>query len=186
MDDQLQSFLEKDETIILKSQPEPFETLDQTHKTGFYIKAVVTTVICIALIIGYCSATLGSGNFKIALPIVIAGIGIVVILSTFMDARKIRKQKFYITNQRLIWENDGLKGIPYKTIDQYKFDTDADHHTSLLIGVDAVHKRSSKWRTLGASSVFNNMDTGICEQAVFYAISNPSEFKAAFEKQMKA
>ena len=72
----------------------------------------------------------------------------------------------------------------YESIKEYLFSRDEDDHTSLLIGVDAVKKKSSRWRALGASSVFMNETTGICEQAVFYAIPKAERFKKIFEEQL--
>ena len=185
MDEELKSALEEGEKILWEGSPEDFVTLDKTNKKPFIIKAALTALICIALIVTYSAATIPDNNFKPALAIVIAAFGVLIASSTFLDARKIRKQKYCITDKKLIWINDSTKKIPYESIKEYLFSTDEDDHTTLLIGVDAVKRKSSKWRSLAASSVYMNEETGVCEQAVFYAIPKADSFKKIFEDQLQ-
>lgn len=185
MDNDLRSALEKDEKILWEGSPEPFVTLDKTNKIAFIRKTVITVLVCLALILTYSLGTIPLENFKIGVVLIIMFFGALIISSVFMDARKIRKQRFAITNQRLIRQGDELRSISLSKIKKYLFSMDEDGHTSLLIGDDAVKKKSSKWRTMGASTIFINDETGECEQAVFYAIAKPDSFKKVFEEQMK-
>ena len=185
MDEELKDALEQDEKLLWEGRPESFVTLDKTNKQAFTTKAIITVLVCIALILSYYAATAANDNFKIGVAAVIAGFGMLIICSTFLDARKLRKQKYGITDRRLLWMSDVVRSVPYSSIKQYRFGTDEDGHTSLLIGAEAIKKKSTKWRTMGASSVFMN-DAGECEQAVFYAISDPDRFKKIFEEQRKA
>lgn len=185
MDEELKSALHEGENILWHGKPESFITLDKTNKPPFVIKSVITAVVCLALIIGYAVLTIPTDNFKPLLPVIIAGFGVLIASSTFLDAKKIRKQQYYITDERLIWINDNIKSIPYNTIREYLFSKDEDNHTSLLVGAEAVKKKSSKWRMMASSSVFMNENTGICEQAVFYAIPGADRFKKIFEEQLQ-
>ena len=184
MDEELKSALKDGEEILWQGKPESFVTLDKTNKKSFVIKAVITAVICVGLIIAYGAATIPQDNFKLVLPLVVAGFGILIASSAFLDARRLRKMRYFITDERLLWISDSTRSIPYESIKEYLFSRDEDDHTSLLIGVDAVKKKSSRWRALGASSVFMNETTGICEQAVFYAIPKAERFKKIFEEQL--
>jgi len=185
MNEELKNILDEGETVLHQSVPESFETLDRTNKGHFTIKTVLAVGICGAMIIAYIIGTAATASFKPVLVIVLAFIAVMVCLSTFLDARKIRRQRFFITDRRLIWYNDSMRSIPYPSITQYKIARDEDGHTSLLIGENAVKSKSRKWRFMATSPVFMNQETGICEQAVFYAISDPEKFMTVFEDQIK-
>ena len=185
MDEELKSALEEGETVLWQGSPEDFVTLDKTNKKPYIIRVVIPALVCIALIVTYGAATIPDNNFKPALAAVIAAFGVLIASSTFLDARKIRKQKYCITDKKLIWINDSTKKIPFETIKEYLFSTDEDDHTTLLIGADAVKRKSSKWRSLAASSVYMNEETGTCDQAVFYAIPKAERFKIIFEDQLQ-
>ena len=163
MDEELRSALHEGESVLWKGNPESFVTLDKTNKKPFLIKACITALVCIALIVAYSVAVIPSGNFKPVLPLVIAGFGVLIASGTFLDARRLRKLRYFITDQRFILISDSTRSVPLEAIEEYLFSRDEDNHTSLLIGVDAVKKKCSKWRTLAASSVFMNETTGICE-----------------------
>ena len=184
MEEELKSALNDGEKILWQGKPENFVTLDKTNKKPFIIKAVITAVICVGLIIAYCLATIPLENFKPVLPLVIAAFGILIASGPFLDARRLKKTRYFITDQRLLWISDSVKSVPYGSIKEYLFSRDEDDHTSLLIGVDAVKKKSARWRTLASSSVYMNETTGVCEQAVFYALPNAERFKRIFEEQL--
>ncbi len=185
MDDSLKEALKAEEKVLWQGSPEPFVTLDKTNKMPFIVKAVITVAVCLGMIIPYCVYGAEAGNMKIGLPLVIAGIGILVIISNFLDARKLRKEQILLTDSRILWKSDSVREVPYSSIKEYLFSMDEDGHTTLLIGVDAVKKKSRKWRTMASSTVFMNTDTGVCEQAVIYAIPQPDEFKKIFEAQLR-
>ena len=91
MDEELKSALKDGEKILWQGKPESFVTLDKTNKKSFVIKAVITAVICVGLIIAYGAATIPQDNFKPVLPLVVAGFGILIASSAFLDARRLRK-----------------------------------------------------------------------------------------------
>ena len=184
MDEELRSALNDGEKILWQGKPEKFVTLDKTNKKAFATKAVITAVICIGLIIAYGVATIPQGMFKPVLPLVVAAFGLLIAVSVFLDARRVRKMQYFITDQRLLWMTDSITGVPYEAIKEYLFSRDDDDHTSLLIGAEAVKKKSSRWRTLAASPVSINDTTGICEQAVFYALPHAERAKKIFEEQL--
>ena len=183
MDDTLKSALEKGEKILFKGKSESFETLDKTNKQPFMITTVLTVLICLALILTYTVNTLAIENFKILVPVVIAAVGALIISSVFRDSRKIRKLEYVITNKRLMRLGEDIVSIPFPAIKQYIFKMDEEGHTSLLIGEDAITKKSSKWRSAGVSSFSKDPNTGECEHAVFYAV--PDQFRKVFEAHMQ-
>ena len=185
MEEDLKAALDADEIILFKGQAEPFETLDKTHKKPFIISTVMTVLICISLIVAYTITTVQINNFKVLVPFVIGAVGVLIISSVFRDARKIRKQQYVITNKRLIRQSDEVLGLPYSAIDQYLFKTDEDGHTSLLIGADGIKTKSKNWRKWGAGSLHVETDSGKCDQAVFYAISDLNQFRKTFVEQVK-
>ena len=182
MDENLKSTLEKDEKILFKGKPESFETLDKANKQPFIITTVLTVLVCLALILTYTINTLAIENFKILVPFVIAAIGALIISSTFRDSRKIRKLEYVITNKRLMRLGDEISSMPFPAIKQYIFKLDEEGRTSLLIGEDAITKKTSKWRSAAVSSFAKDLNTGECEQAVFYAI--PDRFRKIFTEQI--
>ena len=182
MDENLKSTLEKDERILFKGKPESFETLDKTNKQPFMITTVLTVLVCLALILTYTVNTLAIENFKILVPLIIAAVGALIISSTFRDTRKIKKLEYVITNKRLMRLGDEISSMPFQAIKQYIFNQDEEGHTSLLIGEDAIMKKSSKWRSAAVSSFSKDPNTGECEHAVFYAI--PERFRNVFTEQI--
>ena len=184
MDEDLKNALEEGETILFKGKPEPFQTLDKISKPPFVITTVLTVLICTALCVSYAVNTIPSGTFKILLPIVVAAIGILIISSVFRDARRIRNQQYVITNKRLIRKGEDVCSLPYSAVTQYVFKEDEEGHTSLLIGPDGIKAKSKNWRKLGASSLSVNTENGKCEQAVFYGIPQPEEFRKIFVEQV--
>ena len=180
MDEELKAALEEGEKILFKGKPEAFETLDKTHKQPFLIRTVLTVLICIALIVSYAVNTIPANNFKIVLPIILAAIAILVITSDFRDAKRIRNFQYVITNKRLLRKGDEITRLPYSAITQYLFKMDDDGHTTLLIGPGGIKIKSRKWRSLGGSPFSISSENGKCEQAVFYAIPQPDEFRKIF------
>ena len=186
MEEALKSALDTDEIILFKGQAESFETLDKTNKNPFVIRTVLTVLICISLIVAYAVSTIPIENFKILVPLVVAAVAALIITSVFRDSRKIRKQQYVITSKRLIRQNsDEVSGLPYSAIEQYLFKMDEDGHTSLLIGKDGTKTKSSNWRKWGASSLSVSTESGKCDQAVFYAVPKPDQFRKIFVGQME-
>ena len=181
MDEELKNELKDGEKILYIGNAEPFQTLDRTNRNPFVVRTVLTVLISIALMISYTIEAMKINNFKILVPVIIAAIAYLVIASAFRDAKNIRKQKYVITDKRLIRKGDGTSGIPFSAIGQYLFKMDEDGHTSLLIGEDGIKTSSRNWRKWGASTL-SVSEKGKCDQAVFYAIEQPDEFRKVFEK----
>ncbi|MBQ6365942.1 MAG: hypothetical protein IJI61_05945 [Oscillospiraceae bacterium] len=184
MGDSITEILHTDEQVLWQGTPEAFSLLDKTNKKSILIRVIVTAAVCIAAVIAYYSSMRSTSEFKIGIPIGILLLGVLVMATPLMDARRIRRQTFVITSERLLWKSESIREIPFSAIKEYLFSMDEDGHTTLLVGRDAVRKKSRKWRTMGAGTVFTD-DEGICEQAVFYAIPEPEKFKKIFEEQMQ-
>ena len=185
MEEDIKEVLEEGEKILWNGGPEAFTVLDKTNKKPFMIKLVLTALVCIALIVAYVtSINSGGGDFKPLLIVIIVAIGILVVSSTYIDARNVRKQKYYLTDKNIIKISDSAQKVPLDKIGNYRFRADADGHTSLLIGENTVNSKMKKWRTLAVKPVSFDDKGGKCDLAVFYAIPSVNQFQRLLDEKL--
>lgn len=178
MDELLKSALKDDEKLLWSGKPESFETLDKTNKPAFTKKAVISAVAAILLSIVYTFLVAKSNNFKIGVVIVIFAIALFVPLAVLLDANKLKKSILYaVTDQRLITVADSAKGVEYSAIKTAAFKTDADGHTSLLCGADALELPPDKWRAQAVTGVCLDDSAEVCERYAMYALPNAEKLK---------
>lgn len=172
MEESLKSIMDDGEQLLWRSRPEPFETLDKTHKKSVIVKSIITAVVTVAIITAYIIAAVrSSADMKVGLIVIILVIGGYMIASPFLHARKLRKKAEYaITTRQLVLITDDAKGTPYDKIGVAAIRTDDDGHSSLLCGEDAIKAPAVRWRGYSMSGAHTNVDTGRCDALVFYAI----------------
>lgn len=186
MEEILKEALKSGEKLLWSGRPESFETLDATHKKDFVVSLVCSAVIAAVLLALYVYFAL-KNNVEIKAFVVI----VVLILSFFKplgvwtDASRLKKSVMYAaTDKRLIVIREGTKEASYGRIQEAQFKTDADGHTSLLCGKNALKLKDVKWR--GATIVGQNTDDGEapCDSFVMYAVPESEKLKAVLAEKL--
>lgn len=179
MEDLLKESLREDEKLLWSGRPEPVETLDKTHKIPFIRNGIITALVTIGICVFYIVlAAVKSVPVKSGVLIVVAACGIFLILRDLSDASKIRKQVFYaITDKRLMVITDSAKSVEYSAVSLAKLDTDADGHTSLLCGKDAIKTKPWKRRAAVLTGAVLDENNGMCDRFVLYALPDAGKVK---------
>lgn len=186
MEDILKEALREDEQLLWSGRPEPFETLDKTHKKPFIRSTILTAVVTLAICLAYILYA-GSRNVdvKIGVPIVVAACGIFIILRGLMDASKLKKGVLYaITDKRLFVVMDSARAVEYSSIHEARFCTDEDGHTSLLCGDRGVKAKPHSCRAAVLTGVCTDSDTGLCENFAMYAIPDAGKVKTILKQYL--
>lgn len=178
MEEQLLSKLKEGETILWMARPEPFETLDRTHKPHFIKKALLLTVVFGALIGAYAYAAVVNG-VGIKLPLILFGIlgALYGIFGEFLDARKLKRKTLYaLTNQRML-SVLGLtcEGAEYENLQDYTFVSDEDGHVSLLCGERSRDTKPFGRRSATVCGAQTNVETGLCQGFAMYGVTGEVE-----------
>lgn len=182
LNEMLKAALEKDEQILWQGKAEPFETLDNTHRKSFTIKATVGGLIALFVSVLYVLASKGIGikPFVFVLVFLLCGIPASNVLG---DASKLRKITYYATDRRLIILRDSVRDMRYSSIHEACFKTDSDGHVSLLCGEEAIKMKPEKWRE--TAIVGQGATEGPeCIRFVFYAPTDPEALKAVLNKHL--
>lgn len=174
MDEMLSAYLEENEQILWDSHPEPFTTLDRTHKDPFIKKVwitLITTAVLLALYIGVIG---GHDPLIIAVTVIIAAY---ICISTHMNAWQLKKARYLITDRRIIVMNNDITFAHYDEIPMAFFRKDADGHTSLVCGEYAIELAPHKWRSYSAAGVRFIPNSKVCDNLILYAIPDPDKVK---------
>ena len=179
MEELLKESLREEEKLLWSGSPEPFETLDKTHKTPFIRNGIITGLITIAICVAYVIlANIEDVPLKPGVLVIVAACGIFIIVRALLDASKIRKRVQYaITDKRLIVLTDSAKSVEYSAVSAAKLDKDGDGHASLLCGEDAIKAKPWKRRALVLTGAVTNDTTGVCESFVMYALPETDKVK---------
>lgn len=179
MEELLKESLSEEETLLWSGRPEPFETLDKTHKKPFIRSAIITALITLAICAAYVILIIiENTQLKPGVLVVVAACGVFLILRSLLDASKIRKQVQYaITDKRLMILTDNAKSIEYSAVSVSKLDRDEDGHISLLCGENAIKAKPWKRRAAVLTGAVINDNTGMCVSFVMYAIPDADKVK---------
>lgn len=178
MDEILKSALKDDEKLLWTGKPESFETLDKTHRPGFKKKIIISAVIAVVLSVIYALIVAKSNNFKISIVLVIIVFAAYVPLTVLLDANKLKKKISYaITDKRLITVLDSAKGLDYSAVKTAAFKTDADGHTTLLCGPDALAQSPDKWRAQAVIGACMDESAVVCERYAMYALPDADKVR---------
>lgn len=185
MNDKLKSALDECENVLFTCVPEDFKPAQGARKPLFIKKVITSLLVAAAFIGGYCALGAKTGKIMPGVIVLIAVVAAYVIASVFLEANKVRKQEFVITDKRLLCKKDDTyKAIPYSAIKEYRFDKDPDGKTCLLIGTDALKEGFAKWISLAASPFIIEEDSGICSRGALFPVPDAKKFEALFEDQL--
>lgn len=178
MEELLKEELHAGEKILWHGGPEPFETLDVTHKQHVIVKAVLTIGIVFTLCIAYLVFANSKGiELKPSLVVIAMLCAVLASFNYIFQSKKLSKMNYIITDQRIIFGTDILKSLEFAKIDKVEFKKDADGHTSILFGDVAIKSKAHQWRSLSLADAYIDSDTGYCSRFALYAVSNVDEVK---------
>lgn len=177
MSEQIKNLLNPGEEILWSGKPEEFTVLDKTHKSAFLRKAIIGGVITLLLCVGYYIAVVGNGEPKWIIFAILVSMYVLIVFGEFSDGSKLRKITYYLTDARLLIENDSVTDIPLDKVKQYRFDTDPDGHEYLIIGECVMKGKIRKMRSFAVTPVLTDSETGVCRRAVLYAVPNTGTLK---------
>lgn len=178
MEEILKSALDDNEKLLWTGRPENFEALDETNRKYFIKKAIIAAAVSALLIAAYALMVVSSGNFKFSIVAIILVFAVYGPLNVLMDANKLKKKIGYaITDKRLITVLDSARGIPYSAVKCAEFRTDADGHTALLCGPDAVNSKAEQWRAFTVIGACMDESGEQCERYVMYALPEAERVK---------
>lgn len=183
MEDNVQISLEPGEQILWQGKPEPFKTLDKTHKKSFAVKASIGGLIAIIISAVYVLAVINTAPIKIfVFPVVFILCGIPA-FNLLGDASKLRKTVYLATDRRLISVRDSAHDMKYTCIHEAAFRTDRDGHVSLLCGDEAMKLKPEKWREAAVVGQRATEGPG-CHRFVFYAPTDTDVLKAILNEHL--
>ena len=174
MDELLNTYLEKGEKILWDGHPEPFTTLDRTHKQPFTRKLVITLITTAILLALY---ILFVDDMKPLIVVVVLIIAAYICVSTHMNAWQLKKARYLITDRRIIVMNNDFTSAHFDEIPMAFFRKDADGHTSLVCGEYAIKLAPHKWRGYSAAGARIESDSRLCDSLILYAIPEPAKVK---------
>ena len=178
MDEIIKEELRAGEKVLWTGSPESFETLDVTNKQPVIKKGIMIIGVIVALCIIYIAYALSKGiEIKPALVVIAMACAIAGSVNFISDARKLRRMKYAITDQRIIFKLDLAKSLEFAKISEVEFKTDADGHTSILFGKNAIKAKAHQWRSLALADAYIDEDTGLCSRFAMYAIPEAEEVK---------
>lgn len=189
MEDNLQSKLKPEETLLWTGRPETFETLDATHKPAYLKKCVAVVIAVVALIAWYINSATSKGHSVDAVVIILfLLIGTYAIASDLLDANKLKNKTLYaLTDMRMISLIGGsLEGVEYKNVDCYNFVEDEDGHVTLLCGEWPMEEKSRLRRTATIRGACNDANTGRCNSFAMYALDDVDTVKKIIGEHMAA
>lgn len=186
MEQKLYELIGEDEQLLWFGKPE-FKLLGETHKTFFAVKTLVVAFGLVAFLMYYfLGVTNGTIQFKAAVPVILVVIAAVPVAIEWLDAKKMQKTVYGITDCRMISMVDGaVHAVEYDKVKEFKFAEDADGQVSLVCGKDVIKKGPRTYRTSAVYGLTMSADNTTCERFVLYAIPEADQVKELVAKLMK-
>lgn len=186
MEQKLKETLMDGEKLLWSGTPE-FKTLGETHKNFFAAKVVVIVFALVAFFMYYLIGVReGTIPFKASVFVIMGVIAAVPLLLEWLDAQKMKKTIYAVTDSRLIALVDtAVHVISYDKIKEYKFAEDADGQVSLVCGCDMMKKSPRSYRASAVFGLRMKDDQSECERFVMYAIPEADQVKKLVAKPVK-
>lgn len=186
MEQKLYDILTDGEKVLWSGKPE-FKILGETHKKFFAAKVVVIAFALIAFFMYYfIGVKEGTIPFKASVLVIMGVIAAVPLMLEWLDAQKMKKTIYAVTDKRLISLVDtAVNALPYDRIKEYKFAEDADGQVSLVCGCDMMKKNPRSYRASAVFGLRMKDDNSECERFVMYAIPEADKVKKLVAKLVK-
>ncbi|QNL43723.1 hypothetical protein H8790_09615 [Oscillibacter hominis] len=174
MEKELNDFLRKNEVVRWQGKPTDFPLLDGENKFRILRTWILTVALTIGLLMLYCSKNEEWSMGFIALTLAVATL---IMVSPILERINLRKQKYWLTDQRAIVMTKGkaLYYMELSDVDDFQMVTDVATQDCLVLGSELfseVHKQL-RWRACHPKiDVMTNDDQDCAAGLVFYCISN--------------
>lgn len=186
MEQKLYDNLMEGEKLLWSGKPE-FKILGETHKNFFAGKIVVIAFALISFFMYYLIGVKnGTIEFKASVIVIMAVVAAVPMALEWLDAQKMKKAIYAVTDRRLISLVDtAVNAVSYNQIKEYKFAEDADGQVSLVCGSEMMKKNPRSYRASAVFGLKMKEDHSECERFVMYAIPEADEVKKLVATLMK-
>lgn len=183
MEQKLNENLIDGEKLLWSGKPE-FKTLGETHKKAFAAKVVVIVAALVAFFAYYFSGVkAGTIPFKVMAVVIMLVIAAVPLMLEWLDAQKMKKTVYAVTDKRLITLVDtAVNAVSYDQVKEFKFAEDADGQVSLVCGCDMMKKNPRSYRASAVYGLRMKADNSECERFVMYAIPEADKVKKLVSK----
>jgi len=171
MEKKLNDHLIEGEKILWTGSPD-FVALGKTNKPFIVGKAALVILAMAIFLVYYLSqVAAGAAEMKISAFVIVAALTALVVLPEILDANKLKKTIYAVTNRRLISVVSGsVESVEYSKIKEYAFEEDADGQVSLLCGDHAMQSKPRLRRLLTILGTRLSEDKTVCESFVFYGV----------------
>ena len=169
--------LTQGEQILWEETPVPFSVVSRYNRGELILKWGIIPAIALAMII---MNTLSTGQTDIKLAILLVVISVVVAILPLTKRPKIMKQRYMVTDKRVIMFNPEFDQeytyyINTEDIDGYRIVTGKSEKPSVVFGKSIVGdiKSNLMWRACTEIKVKEKQDNLVsCEALVFYNVNN--------------
>lgn len=174
MNKNLQEYLRENETVLWQGEPEAMPLMENGNKTEVLRTWILTVAIIGAVLVAYITQN-DQWSMNVAIGMVVIGIAIMV--SPFFERASVKRQKYYITNQRAILEFDAntFYSMNLDEIDDYKVYSDVANEDCLVLGsvLFAEVNKQMRWRACHPMiDRQNTTNRSRAEALIFYGIKN--------------
>jgi len=171
------------EQILWQGQSEPFALMDQGTRGKILAKWIGSVVAAVVILVVYYTM---NHEKKIGVAIAVLAIAALLIVSPFMERKKIVGSRYYVTNQRAIMDLSGgdVFFINVEDIDGMKVVGDVAEKECVVIHsilFEEIYKQL-RWRACHPKAVESSSEQGKVMGLVFYNLKDAQAAAAALEK----
>ena len=174
MEQNLQEFLEEDESVLWQGEPEPMPLMESGNKGSVLRTWIITAVIFGGLLVAYVTQ---NEHWSRNVAIFIVALASLIILSPFYERICVKRQKYYITNKRAIlaYDNHTFYSMKLSEIDDFKVVSELSTEDSLVLGSKLFEEVTKQLRWRAAHPLVDESVTGDRAHAqamIFYGVKN--------------
>ena len=166
--------LQDNETVLWQGEPAAFPLIENGNKTRVLRTWLLTVVIIGGLLAAYVTKN-SQWSMNVAIGMVV--IGAVIMISPVFERASVKRQKYYITNQRAILEFDAktFYSMDLSDIDDYKVVSDVANEDSVVLGSKIFEEVNKQLRWRACHPMIDRQNTTNrtrAEALVFYGVKN--------------
>ena len=174
MSKNLQEYLQDNETVLWQGEPAALPLIENGNKTRVLRTWLLTVVIIGGLLAAYVTKN-SQWSMNVAIGMVV--IGAVIMISPVFERASVKRQKYYITNQRAILEFDAktFYSMDLSDIDDYKVVSDVANEDSVVLGSKIFEEVNKQLRWRACHPMIDRQNTTNrtrAEALVFYGVKN--------------
>lgn len=174
MEEVVKSRLRQGETILWQGAPEPFPLLEQGNRLSVLRLWVVTVVLAACLIAAYCTQNI---EWEMRFVVGIIVIALLVASAPFIERMRVRKEKFYLTNERafLVMGPKAVFAMELSAIDAVEVVEDVANHACIAMGscIFEYMRKEMRWRACHPKiNMQDSEHRGQVDGMVFYDVAD--------------